>query len=111
MAKKRPGVMIYFDIASVIEKMNDAQQAALLRAYISYGRDGEEPDFQHDPRLETAWFFVKNSIDRDGMAYTEKCEKGRYATYVREAEKKQKVPVSYVVWRDLSKDEQKQLLI
>ena len=103
--------MIYFDIAPVIEKMDDAQQAALLRAYLSYGEYGEEPDFHHDPRLETAWFFVKQGIDRDGMAYEEKCEKGRYATYVREAEKKQKTPVVYDVWRELSRDEQKKLLI
>ena len=110
MEKTRPGVMIYFDVAPVIEQMNDSQQAALLRAYISYGRDGVAPDFQQDPRLDTAWYFIKNSIDRDGAAYTEKCEKSRYATYVREADKKQKEPVSYAVWKDLSTDERRQLL-
>lgn len=111
VAKKRPGVMLYFDMSPSVEKMNVNQKAALLDAILRYGEFAEEPDFRSDPRLEVTWSFIKQRIDHDGSAYAEKCEKGRYATYVREAEKKQKTPLTYDAWREFSRDEQKKLLL
>lgn len=111
MAKKRPGVMLYFDMSPSVERMDIHQKAALLDAILRYGEFGEEPDFRNDPRLDVTWTFVRQRIDIDGAAYEEKCEKGRYATYVREAEKKQKTPLTYEAWREFSRDEQKKLLL
>ena len=111
MPNKRPGVMLYFDMSPSVERMEVHQKAALLDAILRYGEFGEEPDFRNDPRLDVTWSFVKQRIDRDGTAYAEKCEKGRYATYVREAEKKQKQPLNYEAWREFSRDEQKKLLL
>lgn len=111
MAKRRPGVMLYFDMSPSVERMDIQQKAALLDAILRYGEFGEEPDFRNDPRLDVTWTFVRQRIDIDGAAYEEKCEKGRYATYVREAEKKQKTPLTYEAWREFSRDEQKKLLL
>lgn len=111
VAKKRPGVMLYFDMSPSVERMDIHQKAALLDAILRYGEFGKEPDFRNDPRLDVTWTFVRQRIDMDGAAYEEKCEKGRYATYVREAEKKQKTPLTYEAWREFSRDEQKKLLL
>lgn len=111
MAKNVPGVMLYFDMASSIERMDVNQKAAFLVAVMRYGEFGEEPNFRDDPRLDVTWSFQKNRIDRDQEAYRERCAKGRYATYVREAEKKQRQPLSYDAWKEFSVEEQKKLLI
>lgn len=111
VAKRRPGVMLYFDIAPSVERMDVPQKAALLDAILRYGEFAEEPDFHKDPRLDVTWSFIKQRIDHDGSAYEEKCEKARYSTYVREAEKKGKQPLAYDAWREFSRDEQKKLLL
>lgn len=103
--------MLYFDMAPAVERMDMPQKAALLDAILRYGEFGDEPDFREDPRLEVTWSFIRQRIDHDGSAYEEKCEKSRYATYVREAEKKGIQPLAYDAWREFSRDEQKKLLL
>lgn len=111
MAKRTPGVMLYFDLSPSVDRMSVEQKAAFLDAVLRYGEFEEEPDFRNDPRLDVTWSFTKNRIDRDKEAYLEKCEKGRYATYVREAEKKQRQPLAYDAWKEFSREEQKKLLM
>ena len=111
MAKKPPGVMLYFDMAPAVEKMDTAQKAALLDAILRYGEFGEEPNFYKDPRLDVTWSFIKRRIDADSDNYAAKCEKNRHNAYIREAEKRGMHPLPYEVWRDLSIDEQKKLLL
>ena len=111
MAKRAPGIMLYFEVGPSVERMNTEQKAALLDALLRYGEFDEEPDFRNDPRLDVTWSFMKTRIDRDKETYAEKCEKGRYATYVREAEKKQRQVLTYEAWREFSREEQKKLLI
>lgn len=103
--------MLYFEMSPTVERMNVEQKAALLDAILKYGEFGEEPDFHEDARLDTAWIFIKHRIDLDGEAYAVKCEKNRHNAYIREAEKKGKQPLSYDVWKELSRDEQKRLLL
>ena len=111
VAKKRPGVVLYFEMSPAVERMNTEQKAALLDAILRYGEYGIEPDFHEDPRLDTTWSFIKQRIDQDGDAYEKKCEKARHAVYVREAEKKGKPPLSLEAWREFSEEEKKKLLI
>lgn len=111
MAKKRPGVMLYFDIGPSVERMDVTQKAALLDAILRYGEYGDDPDFHNDPRLDVTWSFIKQRIDNDETAYAEKCEKARYSTYVREAEKNGKKAIAYDAWREFSREEQKKLLL
>lgn len=111
MAKKRPGVVLYFDMAPAVEKMTTQEKASLLDAILKYGEYGEDPDFQNYPRLDVTWSFIKHRIDHDKSTYDEKCEKARYSTYVREAEKKGKQPLSFDSWREYTAEEQKNLLI
>ena len=40
---KRPGVMIYFDILQVLERISDQDAGRLFRAILEYGRDGKIP--------------------------------------------------------------------
>lgn len=111
VAKKRPGVILYFDTKPAIKSLNAEQKASLLDAILEYGESGESPDFHDDPILQLTWSFVYPRIDKDGEAYMEKSEKARYAVYCREAEKKGIQAISYDAWREFSKDEQKRLLL
>ena len=52
MAKgKRPGVMLYFDLAPVIHALTVEQGGILLRAILEYAEFGVLPDFQNDSQL------------------------------------------------------------
>lgn len=111
MAKKRPGVVLYFDMAPAISKLTDSEKGVLLSAILNYGENGIFPNFSTNPRLDTTWIFIMQRMNKDNESYLERCEKSRYATYVREAEKKMRTPLTYEAWSEFSRDEQKNLLL
>lgn len=71
--KKKPGVMLYFDIRPCLNRLTDAEQAQLFRGILDYGESGIDPGFEN--RLGLVWDFVKPMIDRDADRYKEIQEK------------------------------------
>ena len=71
--KKKPGVMLYFDVRPCLNRLTDAEQAQLFRAILDYGESGIDPGFEN--RLGLVWDFVKPMIDRDADRYREIQEK------------------------------------
>lgn len=71
--KKKPGVMLYFDIRPCLNRLTDAEQAQLFRAILDYGESNIDPGFEN--RLGLVWDFVKPMIDRDTDRYQEIQEK------------------------------------
>ena len=71
--KKKPGVMLYFDVRPCLNRLTDAEQAQLFRAILDYGESGIDPGFEN--RLGLVWDFVKPMIDRDADRYKEIQEK------------------------------------
>lgn len=74
--KKKPGVMLYFDRMTFLDRLDDAQCGRLLRAIIGYARDGETPQIS-DPMLGMAWDMLRPVIDLDSERYEAKCEQNR----------------------------------
>ena len=106
---KRPGVMVYFSMRPSLNFLNDEQLGKLFRAMLDYAEYGTKPDFI-DPLLGMAWSFVSSGIDRDWESYIEKVDKRKYATYCREAQKRQLEELPFEEWRVLYDDERKRLL-
>ena len=78
MAKKKPGVMMYFDLLPRFKKLTFEQCGRITIAIMEYAQDGIVPEFD-DAILSIYWDFIKEKVDKDDEAYTRKCEKARRA--------------------------------
>lgn len=74
MAKKAPGIMLYYEIRSALEHLSFDEKGQLLDAMLNYGEYGEAPDFA-DPTLAVTWSFIAMRIDADHKRYQNKCER------------------------------------
>ena len=74
--KPMPGVMLYFDRLSFLDRLDDVQTGRLFRAVIHYSRDGEMPEID-DPMVGVAWDVLRPMVDYDAQRYAEVSEKRR----------------------------------
>ena len=80
--KPMPGVMLYFDRLSFLDRLDDAQTGRLFRAVIRYARDGEEPEID-DVMFGMAWDVLQPMLDYDAQRYAEVSEKRRLSALRR----------------------------
>ena len=80
--KQMPGVMLYFDRLSFLDRLDDAQTGRLLRAVIRYARDGEAPVIE-DTMFGMAWDVLQPMLDYDAQRYAEVSEKRRLSALRR----------------------------
>ena len=104
----KPGVMFYFDIRPCIKRLTTEEKGQLFEAILDYGEFGSLPSF--DDRLGIAWDFIQPKLDKDAEIYGHKIAQRQYAVYVREARKRDSVPISFDEWSILSDDEKNRLL-
>ena len=76
--KKKPGVMLYFDRLTFLDRLNLTQRGELITAIIGYARDGTVPEII-DPLLGVAWDVLRPVLDLDAERYEAVCEKRRQA--------------------------------
>ena len=75
MSKEQKGFIVYGDIDSVIEELNDEQVGQLFRGMVKYFTEGKVPKFSGI--LKYVFIPIKQQMDRDNEKYTAKCEKNR----------------------------------
>ena len=80
--KPMPGVMLYFDRLSFLDRLDDAQTGRLFRAVIRYARDGEAPVIE-DTMFGMAWDVLQPMLDYDAQRYAEVSEKRRLSALRR----------------------------
>ena len=80
--KPMPGVMLYFDRLSFLDRLDDAQAGRLFRAVIRYARDGEVPAIE-DTMFGVAWDILRPMLDYDAQRYAEVSEKRRLSALRR----------------------------
>ena len=85
--KKRPGVMLYFDRMTFLDRLDMTQRGELITAIIDYARDGAVPEI-NDPMLGMAWDVLRPVLDLDAERYEAICERNR-----RNGEQRKKKPV------------------
>lgn len=93
----KPGVMFYFDVRPCIKRLDAAEKGRLFEAILDYGEFGVVPDL--DGALGVAWDFIQPKLDRDSGRYDRQVEQRQYAVYVREAKKKEGVPLPFEAWK------------
>ena len=74
--KPMPGVMLYFDRLTFLDRLDDAQTGRLFRALIRYARDGEAPVIE-DVMFGVVWDVLRPMVDYDAQRYAEVSEKRR----------------------------------
>ena len=73
--KKPKGFFTYFHLASMIDKLSDAQAGRLYKALMRYGDSGELTDFSDDLACDMAYTLMRGEIDVNFERYQEICEK------------------------------------
>lgn len=78
MSQKPPGVMLYpQDLLPLVDRLPQDAAGRLLNAILNYSAFGVVPPMDENDPEYWVWPAVKDRIDRDRAAYTEKCERAR----------------------------------
>ena len=94
--KKKPGVMIYFDMRGMLKLLPDAEKGKLFEAILEYGDTGKVGELTDT--LQIVWPLIQNRLDKDSLRYTDVGSKRRYAAYVRWAKEHHELPKDYRDW-------------
>ena len=78
MAKKKPGVMLYFRWRNSLRLLNHQQLGQLFAAILDYGETGQQLQ-SDDPFLLFAWNAILPDMDQDTLRYEQIVEKRRQA--------------------------------
>ena len=95
--KKKPGVMIYFDIRRMVKLLTDEEKGKLFEAILDYGETGAIGELTDTLRI--VWPLIQNRLDSDSLRYSEVGFKRRYAAYVRWAKEHHELPKDYSEWK------------
>ena len=94
--KKKPGVMIYFELRAMVKLLSDAEKGKLFEAILDYGETGITPPLTDT--LKIAWPLIKYQLDADNSRYEQQAIKRRYAAYVRWSKEHHEVPQAFSFW-------------
>lgn len=95
---KRPGVMIYFTLRPVLERLSNEDKGILFDAILSYGDIGTTPPLPDT--LYTLWPLIQSHLLQDDLRYRQTVMKRTYAAYVRWAKQNMEVVKPYLVWAE-----------
>ena len=94
--KKKPGVMIYFDLRGMLKLLPDAEKGKLFEAILEYGETGQVGELT--PTLKIVWPLIQKRLDVDSLQYDKKVVKKKYAAYTRWATEHKENVMSYSLW-------------
>ena len=94
--KKKPGVMVYFDLRGMLKLLPDAEKGKLFEAILEYGETGSVGELTDTLRI--VWPLIQNRLDKDSLRYTDVGTKRRYAAYVRWAKEHNERPMEFRDW-------------
>ena len=76
MTKGNPGIMLYWEMFDVLDRVKPEKVKTLLQAMRNLAQYGEMPDFREDEALELVWPLIEQKIIADRERY-EKIRKQR----------------------------------
>ena len=69
MAKEKPGMMVYFEVADSIRGIPYEEKGRLFEAMLDYARYGVLPTFDGFPVINALWCMVRSGLDADDKRY------------------------------------------
>lgn len=94
--KKKPGVMVYFELRGMLKLLSDSEKGQLFEAILEYGETGCVGDLSDT--LRVAWPLIKMRLDMDNNRYELMVMKRRYAAYTRWAKEHNETVKSFEDW-------------
>ena len=94
--KKKPGVMVYFDLRGMLCLLPDAEKGKLFEAILEYGQTGSVGELSDTLRI--VWPLIQNRLDMDSFRYDKTVVKRKYAAYTRWAKEHQEDPMLFDDW-------------
>ena len=94
--KKKPGVMVYFELRGMLKLLSDAEKGKLFEAILEYGETGCVGELTDT--LRVAWPLIQMRLDLDNTRYEFVTFKRKYAAYTRWAKEHGEVPKSFDDW-------------
>ena len=94
--KKKPGVMVYFDMRKMVKLLTDSDKGKLFEAILDYGETGQIGELTDTLRI--IWPLVQNRLDIDSLQYDKKVVKKKYASYTRWTKEHNEIPLPYEDW-------------
>ena len=80
--KKRPGMILYFELRSVFAHLSGENCRALLLAMMDYADNGLLPE-RLDPSLICVWDLIRARLDADDQRYQSRVQAARRAALIR----------------------------
>ena len=94
--KKKPGVMVYFDLRGMLKLLPDAEKGKLFEAILEYGETGAVGELTDTLRI--IWPLLQRRLDVDSLQYDKKVVKRKYAAYTRWANEHMEPVMPYEQW-------------
>lgn len=94
--KKKPGVMVYFELRRMLTLLSDAEKGQLFEAILEYGETGLVGELSDNLRI--AWPLIQMRLDMDSSRYELMVIKRRYAAYSRWAKENGETIKSFEEW-------------
>lgn len=95
--KKKPGVMLYFDILPALEMMSSQERGDFFLYILNYAQNHTETELKSEIS-KGVWAMMKGRIDYDDARYKEICRKRSYAAYVKKLKDKGHDPLDFEDW-------------
>lgn len=96
--KKKPGVMVYFDLRKMLKLLPDTEKGKLFEAILDYGETGKVGELTDTLRI--VWPLIQHKLDKDSFEYDKKVVKRKYASYIRWSKQHNEPILSYEDWLD-----------
>ena len=96
--KRKPGVMVYFELRGMLKLLSDAEKGQLFEAILDYGETGETGELTDT--LKIVWPLIQDRLDKDSFQYDKKVVKKKYASYTRWSKEHSETPLPYEDWLD-----------
>ena len=93
---KRPGVMLYFSLRPVLDRLSNEDNGILFDAILQYADTGTTPSLPGS--LYVLWPLVQSNLVHDDLRYRQTVIKRKYAAYVRWAKQHNDFPMDYYHW-------------
>lgn len=93
---EKPGIMVYFDIWAMIQRMSNELTGILFKAIMEYGATKHVPELPDS--LYIIWPIIQARLDSDDERYYRITQKRKYAAYARWAKKHNEEPLPFDKW-------------
>ena len=94
--KKKPGVMVYFDLRGMLKLLPDVEKGKLFEAILEYGETGSIGELTET--LALIWPLIQSRLDKDSFRYDKTVVKRKYSAYTRWAKEHSEEPMLFDDW-------------